>query len=399
MKTYKEMTASLLKRREEYEMKRRRGDRIRMTVAGALAALMIINVMIFAPVIARKSKGPDAAPIAEQTTVAPDNGTSDAITDGTTEENGETTQTEITDVTTDPENAQSVYVREFELVEDERLEKFEVVYGNENKDARHVRAWFYVSETEKVKTYRIRYNNLAYHNWEFYDYDKRPDCPDHVKILIRNETDAKIISPEIMTLDLVDGSAEFELTFEYTDITNATFSIYVDLPFDDVSELSDFDPVHDRQSIGFSVATVKGKDFFTWSRYSFDSVYPFAANYFGDVDENGKPLYKNDPYMPEYYDNPWCESLRKVYEGRNSEPERIEENQLRTDEITVCGYINWTDKNNSLHPARNMTVYLIDDMDPENRLSTITDDTGYYVIRYPVSSFYGHTVGAYAELS
>ncbi len=93
MKTYKEMTASLLKRREEYEMKRRRGDRIRMTVAGALAALMIINVMIFAPVIARKSKGP--APVdGESLMTAAEPGP--VITDDTETANG----TDETDVTT-----------------------------------------------------------------------------------------------------------------------------------------------------------------------------------------------------------------------------------------------------------------------------------------------------------
>ena len=65
----------------------------------------------------------------------------------------------------------------------------------------------------------------------------------------------------------------------------------------------------------------------------------------------------------------------------------------------VCGYINWTASDNSVHPARNMTVYVIDRSDPNNRHETLTDDTGYYVIRYPVSSFFGHTTDAYAGLS
>ncbi len=404
MKTYKEMTDSLLRRREEYEMKRRRGDRIRMTVAGALAVLMIINVMIFAPVIARKSKGPDAAPIAEQTTVAPDNVTSDAITDGTTEENDETTQTEITDVTLEPENTQFAYIREyddqkydqstyvpeFELVEDnEHMQKFEVVFSSDKYFSHNSGRLLFVSETEKIKTYKIRYNDRVYHNWEFYDYETRPESPDHVKILIRNDNNVKMISPEIMVLDLVNGSAEFDLTFEYTDITNALFHFYVNLPIDDAKEIPEYDPYFDSHRSLCSVATVKNKDFFTWTLNT--GTYRFASIYFEDIDEDGRPLYEKDPYLPDYYDDPWCKEKRNV---PHVIVERNDTNygfyngsgQTRSNEIMVCGYINWTASDNSLHPARKMTVYVIDRSDPNNRHETLTDDTGYYVIQYPVSS-------------
>ncbi|MBR4256692.1 MAG: hypothetical protein IKQ18_05960, partial [Clostridia bacterium] len=54
-------------------------------------------------------------------------------------------------------------------------------------------------------------------------------------------------------------------------------------------------------------AQVKGYD--CWS-ISCTYIYQQAAIYFGDVDENGVPLYMKNPYLEDYYDNPWCEEKR-----------------------------------------------------------------------------------------
>lgn len=339
MKTYEQMARSVLSKRDAYDEKKRKGDRIRMTVAGALAALMIINAMILVPVIVRRSKGPDIAPADTQTAVITEKETTNTPPESTTEKNGETTQADTTDVTNepedtrvayvrelkdpentgsdnahefeDPENARSVYVPAFEIVEDdERLQKYEVVFSNEQNGARHPKRLLYVSEAEKVKTYRIRYNDQVYYNWEFYDYDKRPDRPNYVKILISNENNVKMISPEIMTLDLINGSAEFELSFEYAEKTNAVFYLYTYPTIDNTEELSEYDPHRIKSKMKCSVATVKGKDFLTWGNAT--GTYRFASIYYGDIDENGQSLYEKDPYMPEYYDNPWCELERKV---------------------------------------------------------------------------------------
>ncbi len=58
----------------------------------------------------------------------------------------------------------------------------------------------------------------------------------------------------------------------------------------------------------YSFATVKGYDF-RGGGY-IDDLYHWAAVCFGDVDNSGWPLYYEDPYMLDYYDNPWCESAR-----------------------------------------------------------------------------------------
>ena len=395
MKTYEQMARSVLSKRDAYDEKKRKRDRIRMTVAGALAALMIINVMIIAPVIARKSKDPDAAPIAEQTTVAPDNGTSDAITDGTTEENGETTEEKGTETDEIAEIDRS-YLYEFVYTKDIE-EKEKIIVRRPEEDFFKRELAMYMSEPERIKTFRLRYNNVTYFGGDSDTY------PENVNFFIETNGNVKMLSPQAITLYLENGSAEFDVTFEYIDNkTNAEFRFYMNCSSSEEVKEKKVEYAGFSERAIFSVATVKDHDFY--GKFRCSGLYTYVARYYGDVDKNGIPLYENDPYMPEYYDNPWCELERKVphviVEHNDSNYRYFNDSgQTRSDEIMVCGYIRWTASDNSVHPARNMTVYVIDRSDPNNRHETLTDDTGYYVIRYPVSSFYGHTVGAYAELS
>lgn len=74
----------------------------------------------------------------------------------------------------------------------------------------------------------------------------------------------------------------------------------------------EFAPVY---TYGFCFATIKGYDFEqnNWNT-RLDWVYTLAAEYFGDVDDKGEPLFKSNPYIAEYYDGPFCYNERNTYE-------------------------------------------------------------------------------------
>jgi len=74
--------------------------------------------------------------------------------------------------------------------------------------------------------------------------------------------------------------------------------------------------------IGFTC--VKGYDFSDYD-LGIENLYKQAAIYFGDVDENGKPLYMTDLDMPDYKDNPWCVSKREYQEYVNKIREEAHE--------------------------------------------------------------------------
>lgn len=73
--------------------------------------------------------------------------------------------------------------------------------------------------------------------------------------------------------------------------------------------------------IGF--ACVKGYDY--WGK-NVDEIYRNVAVYYGDVDDLGRPLYRTDFYMPDYYDCPICVTGRE-------ELEKIQ-NIFQTDKIS-----------------------------------------------------------------
>ena len=163
----------------------------------------------------------------------------------------------------------------------------------------------YMSEPERIKTFRLRYNYVTYFGGDSDTY------PEKVNFFIETNGNVKMLSPQAITLYLENGSAEFDVTFEYIENkTNAEFRFYMNCSSsEEVKEKKAEYAGFSKRAI-FSVATVKDHDFY--GKFRCSGLYTYVARYYGDVDKNGIPLYENDPYMPEYYDNPWCELERKV---------------------------------------------------------------------------------------
>ena len=171
-------------------------------------------------------------------------------------------------------------------------------------------------ECKDVVSYTIRYNTTRSDG----RHGKR------VRVIIWHSDGVEMISPDILTLDMPDGTARFEVKFRYKDNHGlGKFHIFciderdvdIDNNFNEVPVIEkvwgDTEFLAVSKEISLRAVRAKGYDFLVPSIDTARVYYDIAIG-LGDVDEDGIPLYFSDPYMPDYYDCEACQRLRQEVE-------------------------------------------------------------------------------------
>ncbi len=332
MKTYKQMAENVLKRRDEYFEQKQDRKASRGVISAAVAACAVVVVILFGTIIGGVMKSPvttpetDAPPsasspgsteiTAEETETKPED-TDDTEREATAEITEETTEEDTeteTDTETDTEQSNEqndIYIRPVDYIPEPNA-PITVNMG--------IDGVMYGYECREVMTYTFKYN--------FYKYkEKIGDLHgQHVRVIVTHNDRIELISPEIFTLDIPDGTATFNIEFRYKDeATNGKFVMYfIEDLYEDIDKYNSVDYVEQikneysfrsvSQLLECCAARTKGYDFFKAGTSSNNRMYGSIAHHFGDVDENGVPLYRYDPYMPDYYDCDECISKRKQIE-------------------------------------------------------------------------------------
>ncbi len=178
----------------------------------------------------------------------------------------------------------------------------------------------YGTECKDVIRYQMRYNTRR---------DFGRECGNRVRLLIVASSSIQLLSPDVMTLDISENdSVDFELVFRYVEgNSRGTFRVFsvedlywdIDNNYKSVAELPDLMKEKDFQMIfterDYGAVRTKGYDFFS-GIWVTTTIYKYIAKYFGEVDDEGNPLFLSDPYMPDYYDCETCQRLRHQIEER-----------------------------------------------------------------------------------
>ena len=335
MKTYKEMAADVLRRRDEYEENKGQGlQTFKKVTAIAVTVVFVLSAMIVGPIVGRimkeqQNQPADGTKINTDTETTADQDTETTETADVTTEVGETTGEETSgDETTGnnypieptvnyspieyiPKNGADV---EIDVRRSPEKNPFMTLYGyKQNGD---------------ILNYKLRYNSVYYLTWK--DSLESVRHGDHVKIIIvYDESKIEMISPSYLILETPEAYADFDISFRYVNgATNGNVNVFY---IEDMSEY--YYEIDENTNINnyyvelnnktnnsaaeyissrfACFAAIKGYDFFAVN-HSYENMYYDVAVHFGDVDENGVPLYKNDPYMEDYYDCPECVQKRSI---------------------------------------------------------------------------------------
>ena len=316
------MADEIIARRDEYDAKKQRANKIKKVTAAVLAAVFMVNVFIVAPVVGRlMKKTPDD-------TASTDPGVSEPVTSEIADAQTDTVTEEDTGKTPGEKVLVKSYSGNFRYYSDKNADiKIDVPYpdeiksilkelnGKEPEEPRYTLCG-YENKGEEVLTYTLKYVNNAFVAGES-DY-----FGEDVKIRLQPSENVELLSPQMFVLDLKDGvSGQFDISFRYK---NGAKGGYINIYYaekglggyySDIFSCPD-DKLFKIVNSQCCFARIRGYDFFLLQYNGLKKVYSLAADYFGDVDENGEPLYKTDPYMSEYYDCPDCVSERYFRETR-----------------------------------------------------------------------------------
>lgn len=420
MKTNEEMLADLLERKKEYDIKRAATRRRISVLSAALALILIISTVTTAALIAVNKSSP-AAPV---------------VTDEQTENES------VTNILTEYDKIQTDYsdlnIHYFDVIRTKISSEpeEEVCYNDVALEfsEKGVEAYCAVRYClhEEIKEYEISITRAV-------DYvDKK------AYLLIIPSISVELLSDDLILLDYentetntvaikfrykngcTNGRIEYMILNEkeglklYSELDDHITKRGLGFSYENVYDMSiKFDQSSDKLAFyydaSFCFAKIKGYDFTGYVHNlggKLASLYRFAANYFGDVDEKGIALFENDPYIPEYYDNPDCFNKRhmyeKAYEAGQQMQKSIEKvegeeetspNTLFSDldnskggvlhqyNVSFYGIIGWTDSSNTTHYARNVTVAVYDTSDPTVALdSATTSEYGSYFLHFDICS-------------
>ncbi len=340
MKTNEQTVADLIKRREEYDKKQLIRKRRLSKIAAVLAAVMIfaaLSTVLF--LAAKTNNAPAPAPAGTATETVPVV-TADETKETPTEQATVKTETEIkTDPDTDMDEilAELEGIKEFIDVDsgDKLSEgyRFAASYnrvGEESEDWLKIPLIDLLKISDKTKEFirehadhrdakklLNRYMTGVPHSdimeWDVTIWIHREDFRNGIDEIDKNVFPMNIVVSEGIEL-LCDRTVMLNFENETTQTVRIRFKykegysngyMFVIMANEERQRAYDIAYVGGRRSVVF--ATIKGYDF---DGFNPSRLYRFASIYFGDVDENGEPLYYNDPYMEDYYDNPWCQYLR-----------------------------------------------------------------------------------------
>ena len=128
MKTYREMADEIIARRDEYDAKKQRANKIKKVTAAVLAAVFMVNVFIVAPVVGRlMKKTPDD-------TASTDPGVSEPVTSEIADPQTDTVTEEDTGKTPGEKVLVKSYSGNFRYYSDKNADiKIDVPYPDEIK--------------------------------------------------------------------------------------------------------------------------------------------------------------------------------------------------------------------------------------------------------------------------
>ena len=316
MKTYKEMAENVLRRRDEYEEKKEhRYGVVKRTAAIAVTVVFVLSAMIVGPIVGRIMKEQQNQP-ADVTTINTD-------TETTADQDTETTKP--ADVTTEVgETTGETDISEKYII----LKKAEEKHSPDITNGLNIELKDIIEESEK-QSYNINDGDMIgvlhsdvcrYELQMSEDYNE-----DYEKwvVLILPDDNIEMVSPKERYFyhenDKTEKYQSVNIEFRYkAGKTNGSISVYMFAGDYGIKRFEDNfkgveNPIISTSNSLYDVmetyyfAQVKGYD--CWS-ISCTYIYQQAAIYFGDVDENGVPLYMKNPYLEDYYDNPWCEEKR-----------------------------------------------------------------------------------------
>ena len=310
------MAENVLRRRDEYEEKKEhRYGVVKRTAAIAVTVVFVLSAMIVGPIVGRIMKEQQNQP-ADVTTINTD-------TETTADQDTETTKP--ADVTTEVgETTGETDISEKYII----LKKAEEKHSPDITNGLNIELKDIIEESEK-QSYNINDGDMIgvlhsdvcrYELQMSEDYNE-----DYEKwvVLILPDDNIEMVSPKERYFyhenDKTEKYQSVNIEFRYkAGKTNGSISVYMFAGDYGIKRFEDNfkgveNPIISTSNSLYDVmetyyfAQVKGYD--CWS-ISCTYIYQQAAIYFGDVDENGVPLYMKNPYLEDYYDNPWCEEKR-----------------------------------------------------------------------------------------
>ena len=347
MKTNEQMLEDLIKRKEIYDKKQAVKRRRFAVISATLAVILIVSSVPVIAFAAANKKTPAPAEVTGET-VTDDIVTEDsAMTVEDNDFNGDTgvvTDEKMadTDVSTISESAITIdtspYQKHYFDIYREKIG------GGSNDETLFKRETSLVSTETKI-VYGV--NICAHENIKEYEISVRraEDYEgDRAYLIVIPSISVELLSDDINLLDFENNETNrIRLKFRYKDgYTNGRIDYIIYNEEDGRQFYSDINEHITNGGYGSNYATsseanssmyfaklkyricggealcfatIKGYDF---ERYNLNTtlrwIYVLAAEYFGDVDREGLPLFMNDPYMPEYYDSPDCISKREDLE-------------------------------------------------------------------------------------
>ncbi len=343
------MIADLMRRKKEYDEKREIRKRRARLIVAVLSALVIVASVCVTAIVAASTKAP--AP-AEQTTDQTETETDAGIgSDPTTDTARSVNETENTGV-----YAETSEDTEKKLETDKPDISASVGFSGDKNDLIQLsikthgnRSWL----TDKVKNdYDLSdYGYNPFTNKSIYYGKQETGDIFELEITVKNNSktkesimiyieadDAEIISENIIKTEIPGSSSPDDaicisvpVRYRYTDgrsLANLRYIVFKSEKA--IAEAEKF--INDGNSVftnGFdvtvnddlhgwlfytqiSVFRVKDASFLCYISYDLQYMYEMTAIYFGDVDDNGVPLFITNPDMPDYKECPWCKVKREA---------------------------------------------------------------------------------------
>lgn len=325
MKTDKEMISDLMRRKEEYDAKRqarsKRGSYV--CIMAAILAVVILEISVPASVFtaaSRKGNTPasPAASVEAERDMFENN------------ENG---------------SKPTVDYRDVEIIctlpDDDPVSVSTDLYGSRSWLTDKVRNEYGLQDYDEYKTLPANKLHAVYgrvEHGDIHEFEIRVKITEEMQsIMIYIESDdAEIMTGNVMKSNVSadaatgsDGYTAFSVKYRYKDgCTLADMRYVLFTSAERIPEAEKFiaegnnvfikgfdytvnSDLHGWLMYGIqSVFTVKDTDFICVNPLYLQYMYETVALYFGDVDENGVPLFITDTEMSDYKESPWCVQKR-----------------------------------------------------------------------------------------
>ncbi len=294
------MTRSILKRRDEYEASKTKRNKA-LSAAVLPACILLLSAFAIGAIIIGKTNTPKlpAEEIIQTGTTAetdktktPDDKAEFIIIENPTPKSSSGGKMTLS----------NIYIDAYDIIDDDIIESLSV----EKND----KTWYQHDLIGKKHAgiceigINVKVNDDGSHGkWITYI-----EADENIEIISPKES---IIPYEISETN--NNSQTITIAYAYKEgKTNGSISVsvfagdknigFLDKALSKSDDATIKDPKYVCQSKIYA-ACIKGYDY--WG-YDLDTIYAKVAVYYGDVDENGIPLFEHDYYMEDYYDCPRC---------------------------------------------------------------------------------------------